>query len=82
MDSQLGGHLDVSRRFGEDRRFGLRLNGSTQLGTPQSTINRGMSISVPCPLTIKANACVPASTGSIRKNVSTLLRAPSPSPRA
>ena len=32
MDSQLGGHLDVSRRFGEERRFGLRLNGSTQLG--------------------------------------------------
>ena len=32
MDSQLGGHLDVSRHFGEERRFGLRLNGSTQLG--------------------------------------------------
>jgi iron complex outermembrane receptor protein len=32
MDSQLGGHLDMSRRFGEERRFGLRLNGSTQLG--------------------------------------------------
>lgn len=27
-DSQLGGHLDVSRRFGEDRRFGARFNGS------------------------------------------------------
>ncbi|WP_025129110.1 TonB-dependent receptor [Pseudomonas sp. PH1b] len=32
LDSQLGGHLDVSRRFGEDRRFGVRLNGSSQLG--------------------------------------------------
>jgi iron complex outermembrane receptor protein len=32
MDSQLGGHIDVSRRFGEDRRFGVRINGSTQLG--------------------------------------------------
>ncbi|GAB7529252.1 TonB-dependent siderophore receptor [Pseudomonas sp. 3A(2025)] len=32
MDSQLGGHLDLSRRFGEERRFGVRLNGSTQLG--------------------------------------------------
>ncbi|CAI8989410.1 TonB-dependent siderophore receptor [Pseudomonas serboccidentalis] len=32
MSSQLGGHLDVSRRFGEERRFGVRLNGSTQLG--------------------------------------------------
>lgn len=32
MDSQLGGHLDVSRRFGEERRFGVRINGSTQLG--------------------------------------------------
>lgn len=27
-DSQLGGHLDVSRRFGEDRSFGARFNGS------------------------------------------------------
>lgn len=32
MDAQLGGHLDVSRRFGEERRFGVRINGSTQLG--------------------------------------------------
>lgn len=32
MDSQLGGHLDVSRRFGEDRRFGVRINGSVQQG--------------------------------------------------
>jgi iron complex outermembrane receptor protein len=32
MDSQAGGHLDVSRRFGEERRFGVRFNGSTQLG--------------------------------------------------
>ena len=32
MDSQLGGHLDVSRRFGEERRFGVRINGSTQWG--------------------------------------------------
>ncbi|SCZ20026.1 MULTISPECIES: TonB-dependent receptor [unclassified Pseudomonas] len=31
-DSQLGGHLDVSRRFGEERRFGIRLNGSLQQG--------------------------------------------------
>ncbi|WP_260954374.1 TonB-dependent receptor [Pseudomonas citri] len=32
MDSQLGGHLDLSRRFGEERQFGLRLNTSTQQG--------------------------------------------------
>jgi iron complex outermembrane receptor protein len=32
MDSQIGGHLDVSRRFGEERRFGVRINGSTQQG--------------------------------------------------
>ncbi|SEE56596.1 TonB-dependent receptor [Pseudomonas kilonensis] len=32
MDSQLGGHLDVSRRFGEERRFGIRFNGSLQQG--------------------------------------------------
>lgn len=31
-DSQLGGHLDVSRRFGEERRFGIRFNGSLQQG--------------------------------------------------
>ncbi|MCJ8207922.1 TonB-dependent receptor [Pseudomonas sp. RGM2987] len=32
MNSQLGGHLDLSRRFGEERQFGLRLNTSTQQG--------------------------------------------------
>ncbi|AWM92723.1 TonB-dependent siderophore receptor [Pseudomonas sp. 31-12] len=32
MDSQLGGHLDVSRRFGEERRLGVRINGSVQQG--------------------------------------------------
>lgn len=32
MKSQLGGHIDVSRRFGEERRFGVRINGSVQQG--------------------------------------------------
>jgi len=32
MNSQLGGHLDLSRRFGEERRFGVRINGSVQQG--------------------------------------------------
>ena len=32
QDSQLGGHIDLSRRFGEERRFGVRLNGSVQQG--------------------------------------------------
>ncbi|MBV4463486.1 TonB-dependent receptor [Pseudomonas sp. SWRI79] len=32
MDSQIGGHIDVSRRFGEERQFGVRINGSTQQG--------------------------------------------------
>jgi len=32
MDSQLGGHVDVSRRFGDQRQFGVRINGSTQQG--------------------------------------------------
>ncbi|WP_460123954.1 TonB-dependent siderophore receptor [Pseudomonas sp. S2_C03] len=32
QDAQLGGHLDLSRRFGEERRFGVRLNGSVQQG--------------------------------------------------
>lgn len=32
MDSQVGGHVDISRRFGEERRFGVRVNGSLQGG--------------------------------------------------
>lgn len=31
-DSQLGGRMDLSRRFGESRQFGVRFNGSTQQG--------------------------------------------------
>ncbi|MGE8067028.1 TonB-dependent receptor [Pseudomonas sp. NPDC089569] len=31
-DSQVGGHLDVSRRFGPDNQFGVRFNGSLQGG--------------------------------------------------
>jgi len=31
-DSQVGGHLDVSRRFGVDRQFGLRVNAGHQEG--------------------------------------------------
>lgn len=32
MDTQAGGHVDVSRRFGAERRFGVRVNGSLQGG--------------------------------------------------
>lgn len=32
LDTQLGNHLDISRRFGEQRRFGVRFNGSLQQG--------------------------------------------------
>jgi len=32
LDTQLGNHLDLSRRFGEQRRFGVRFNGSLQQG--------------------------------------------------
>ncbi|WP_417696652.1 TonB-dependent siderophore receptor [Pseudomonas sp.] len=32
MNSQFGGHLDLSRRFGEERRFGVRVNSSVQQG--------------------------------------------------
>ncbi|MGE8150286.1 TonB-dependent siderophore receptor [Pseudomonas vancouverensis] len=32
MNSQFGGHVDLSRRFGENREFGVRINGSTQGG--------------------------------------------------
>jgi iron complex outermembrane receptor protein len=31
-DSQTGGHLDISRRFGEENQFGVRFNGSLQGG--------------------------------------------------
>lgn len=31
-DAQVGGHLDVGRRFGPDQRFGLRFNGSHAQG--------------------------------------------------
>ncbi|QHF44449.1 TonB-dependent siderophore receptor [Pseudomonas sp. S35] len=32
QDAHFGNHLDISRRFGEERRFGVRLNGSVQGG--------------------------------------------------
>ncbi|KAB0495049.1 TonB-dependent receptor [Pseudomonas vancouverensis] len=32
MNAQFGGHVDLSRRFGENREFGVRINGSTQGG--------------------------------------------------
>ncbi|KQQ62473.1 energy transducer TonB [Pseudomonas sp. Leaf127] len=31
-DSQMGGHLDLSRRFGEEKQFGVRFNGNLQGG--------------------------------------------------
>lgn len=31
-DTQVGGHLDISRRFGEENQFGVRFNGSLQGG--------------------------------------------------
>jgi iron complex outermembrane receptor protein len=31
-DSQAGGHLDISRRFGEDKQWGVRFNGSLAQG--------------------------------------------------
>ncbi|BBP76143.1 TonB dependent/Ligand-Gated channel TonB [Pseudomonas sp. Ost2] len=32
LNTQVGGHVDISRRFGEGRQFGVRINGSTQQG--------------------------------------------------
>ena len=32
QDSHIGNRIDISRRFGEERRFGLRLNGGVQQG--------------------------------------------------
>lgn len=40
-NSQVGGHLDMSRRFGEDRQFGVRFNGSHHQGnTPLDNQSR------------------------------------------
>lgn len=40
-DSQVGGHLDVSRRFGAERQFGVRFNGSHHQGdTPLDNQSR------------------------------------------
>lgn len=45
LDSQFGSHVDVSRRFGEERRFGVRLNGTAQQGdTAIDEQNRELSI--------------------------------------
>lgn len=41
LSSQVGGHLDMSRRFGEDRQFGVRFNGSHHQGdTPLDNQSR------------------------------------------
>lgn len=32
QDAQLGNHIDISRRFGEERRWGVRVNASVQQG--------------------------------------------------
>ncbi|WP_191487629.1 TonB-dependent receptor [Pseudomonas sp. FEN] len=32
LNTQAGGHIDLSRRFGAERQFGIRINGSTQQG--------------------------------------------------
>lgn len=43
--SQVGGHLDMSRRFGEDRQFGMRFNGSHHQGnTPLDKQSRKADI--------------------------------------
>ncbi|ARU88951.1 TonB-dependent receptor [Pseudomonas sp. M30-35] len=44
-DTQAGGHIDVSRRFGEENRFGVRINASTQGGdTVQDNQSRDVDI--------------------------------------
>jgi iron complex outermembrane receptor protein len=44
-DSQVGAHIDIGRRFGEDNRFGLRINGVSQSGdtaVDHQAMKRGM----------------------------------------
>ena len=44
-DSQVGGHLDISRRFGSENQFGVRFNGSLQGGdTAVDDQNRAVDI--------------------------------------
>ncbi|WER47954.1 TonB-dependent siderophore receptor [Cupriavidus sp. WKF15] len=44
-DTQLGGHVDVSRRFGESREWGVRFNGSYYQGdTPMDNQSRQAAI--------------------------------------
>lgn len=44
-DTQAGGHLDVSRRFGEDKQWGVRFNGSVAQGdTAIDDQQRGLDI--------------------------------------
>ncbi|MDR9877325.1 TonB-dependent siderophore receptor [Pseudomonas allii] len=44
-DTQVGGHLDISRRFGDENQFGVRFNGSLQGGdTVVDNQNRDVGI--------------------------------------
>ena len=46
-DSQVGGAVDVGRRFGEDNRFGIRFNGVKQSGDTEwdhQKVNREMAV--------------------------------------
>lgn len=44
-DTQVGGHLDISRRFGDENQFGVRFNGSLQGGdTAVDNQNRDVGI--------------------------------------
>ena len=46
-DSQVGGALDVGRRFGEDNKFGLRFNGVKQTGDTEwdhQSVDREMAV--------------------------------------
>ncbi|CRM87999.1 MULTISPECIES: TonB-dependent receptor [Pseudomonas] len=44
-DTQVGGHLDISRRFGDENQFGVRFNGSLQGGdTAVDSQNRDVGI--------------------------------------
>lgn len=56
-DTQVGGHLDISRRFGEENQFGVRFNGSLQGATPPWTISIATWGWAPLPWIIAASAC-------------------------
>jgi iron complex outermembrane receptor protein len=57
LRTQVGGHLDLSRRFGTDNQFGVRFNGNLQGGDTAIDDQHRDLVSVPSRLITVASAC-------------------------